>query len=128
MTEELRLQAMIAELHATSPDAAATDWTSIAGHYARLETLTGSPVVRLNRAVAVAEVSGPAAGLAMLEGLTVALARSHRLPAVRAELLLRAGDPTGARRELLDAIERCRNDAERRHLHRRLDIVSATPR
>jgi len=57
--EELRLQALIAAEHARAPTAAETDWTAIAGHYAVLEARTGSPIVRLNRAVAVAEAQGP---------------------------------------------------------------------
>jgi RNA polymerase sigma-70 factor (ECF subfamily) len=61
--EELRLQALIAAEHARAPTAAATDWSAIAGLYAALEALTGSAIVRLNRAVAVAEARDPQAGL-----------------------------------------------------------------
>ena len=64
----------------------------IASHYLRLEALTGSPVVTLNRAVAVAESEGAQAGLAILSGLDQALPHNHRLPAVRAELARRAGN------------------------------------
>src|SRR5690606_7849278 len=67
--EELRLQAVIAGRHATAAHTDGTDWPAIAADYARLEHLTGSPVVRLNRAVAVAEADGPRAGLALLDGL-----------------------------------------------------------
>lgn len=94
---EYRLQARIAAEHATAATSADTRWTVIAEHYVALEQLTGSPVVRLARAVAVAEVAGPRAGLELLEGLEVALPRHHRLPAVRAELLTRAGRPDAAR-------------------------------
>ena len=60
-TEELRLQALIAAEHARAPTAAATDWTAVTGHYAALEARSGSAIVRLNRAVAVAEAQGPRA-------------------------------------------------------------------
>jgi predicted RNA polymerase sigma factor len=113
------LQALIAAEHATAARAADTDWPRIAGLYAELESHTGSPVVRLNRAVAVAEVSGPEVGLSLLQGLDGALPDGHRLPAVRAELLLRAGRTDEATREFEVAISRCANDAERDHLVRR---------
>ena len=90
--EELRLQALIAAEHARAPSAEATDWAAIAGHYATLEALTGSAIVRLNRAVAVAEVRGPLAGLALLTGLEDVLRHNHRVAAVRGELAERAGD------------------------------------
>ena len=96
LAEEYRLQALIAAEHATAPTAADTRWTVIADLYAQLEALTGSPVVRLARAVAVAEASGPEAGLRLLDGLDDALPRHHRVPAVRAELLVRAGHPEAA--------------------------------
>jgi RNA polymerase sigma-70 factor, ECF subfamily len=113
------LQALIAAEHATAARAEDTDWTRIAALYAELETHTRSPVVRLNRAVAVAEASGPEAGLALLEGLDGALPGGHRLPAARAELLLRAGRRHEATREFEVAISRCANDVERAHLERR---------
>jgi predicted RNA polymerase sigma factor len=113
------LQALIAAEHATAARAEDTDWTRIAALYAELETHTRSPVVRLNRAVAVAEASGPEAGLALLEGLDGALPGGHRLPAARAELLLRAGRRREATREFEVAISRCANDVERAHLERR---------
>ncbi|WP_454294370.1 RNA polymerase sigma factor [Salana multivorans] len=96
--EELRLQAVIAARHATAPRADATDWAAIARDYAALERLTGSPVVRLNRAVAVAQAEGPRAGLDLLTGLDELLPRSHRLPAVRGELLARAWRACGGTR------------------------------
>ena len=116
---EYLLQALIAAEHAIAPTAADTRWDRIAGRYAELERVTGSPVVRLNRAVAVAESAGPEAGLALLEGLDHELPHSHRLPAVRAELLSRAGDLEGAHAAYGTAIERCANDAERALLERR---------
>lgn len=107
------LQALIAAEHAIAPSAAATDWDRIVQRYDELETLTGSPVVRLNRAVAVAEASGPAAGLSVLDGLTLP---GHRLPATRAELLARLGRVDEARTAYDEAIGRCGNLAERAHL------------
>jgi RNA polymerase sigma-70 factor (ECF subfamily) len=113
------LQALIAAEHARAQRADETDWPRIATLYGELETHTGSPVVRLNRAVAVAEASGPAAGLALLDGLDSVLPQGHRLPAVRAELLVRAGRPVDAESEFARAIAQCDNDAERQHLVRR---------
>lgn len=121
--EELRLQALIAAEHARAPTAAATDWTAIAGHYADLEARTGSPVVRLNRAVAVAEVQGPRAGIALLAGLDDVLRDNHRVAAVRAELAQRAGDAELARTSYRAAISLCSNDVERTHLSARLDAI-----
>ena len=89
------LQALIAAEHAVAPSSAGTDWSRIAQHYRHLEDLTGSPVVRLNRAVAVAEADGPHAGLAVLEGLELG---GHRLPGARGQLLIRAGRRRGGPR------------------------------
>ena len=121
--EELRLQGLIASEHGRAPAAADTDWSAIAIHYRQLEAITGSPVVRLNRAVAVSEADGPDAGLLMLEGLDQSLAASHRLPAVRAELAVRAGRSELARSSYRVAIERCGNEVERRFLIERLEAV-----
>ena len=114
--EAYLLQALIAAEHAIAPTAEQTDWPRIASRYAELEELTGSPVVRLNRAVAVAEADGPLAGLAMLDGLELP---GHRLPGVRAELLSRAGQTGDARAAYDLAIGLCDNDAERSALERR---------
>jgi predicted RNA polymerase sigma factor len=89
---EYTLQAAINALHAEAPSHGATRWADIATLYERLEALTGSPVVRLNRAVAVAMVEGPDAGLAMLAGLDGRLGHHHRLASVRAHLHEQAGD------------------------------------
>jgi predicted RNA polymerase sigma factor len=113
---ELTLQAVIAAEHATAASAQETRWPRIAATYAELEELTGSPVVRLNRAVAVAEADGPEAGLLLLEGLDEQLPVSHRLPATRAVLLARAGHRQAAAEAYDVAIARCANEAERRHL------------
>lgn len=119
------LQALIAAEHAVAPTAADTRWDRIAEHYAELEALTGSPVVRLNRAVAVAEAQGPAAGLRVLDGLDEALLQSHRLPAVRAELLSRTGDIEGARRAYDRALALCGNQTERALLATRRKALDA---
>ena len=84
-----------------------------------LEADTGSPVVRLNRAVAVAEAMGPEAGLDLLAGVDEELPDGHRLPAVRAELLVRAGRGDDALTAYDVAIGRCGNAVDRAHLERR---------
>ena len=89
--EELRLQAVVAACHALAPGFAETDWHTITAAYLRLEQLTGSPLVRLNRAVALAELSGPRAGLALLKDLDERLPGHHRVAVARAELLRRDG-------------------------------------
>lgn len=118
--EELRLQALIAAFHSTAATSDATDWASIARSYARLESLTGSPVVRLNRAVAIAECVGPDAGLAMLPDVEQHLPDHHRVALVRAELLRRQGDDAGAADSYRRALELCPDGAERNHIATRL--------
>ena len=110
------LQALIAAEHAIAPTADATDWVRIADRYAELEQLTRSPVVRLNRAVAVAYADGPLHGLALLGDLDLP---GHRVPATRAELLARAGRIEEARKSYDDALARCDNEAEAEHLRER---------
>jgi len=117
------LEALIASEHAVAPAADATAWPRIADLYAELEEVTGSPVVRLNRAVAVAEADGPLAGLALLHGIE--LPGNHRLPAVRAELLLRAGRNDEAAAAFDEASALCGNEVERRFLaERRAGLTS----
>ncbi|WP_267128866.1 RNA polymerase sigma factor [Ornithinicoccus halotolerans] len=118
------LEAVIAAEHATAPTAADTRWDRIADAYAQLEQLTGSPVVRLNRAVAVAEAHGPQAGLHLLAGLDAQLPDSHRTAAVRAELHARLGNHGLARAAYEEAIGRCPNLVERAHLQRRARLLS----
>ena len=120
---EYLLQALIAAEHAIAAQAADTRWDRIAGYYAELESLTGSPVVRLNRAVAVAEAEGPAAGLALLDGLDASLPRSHRLAAARAALLARLGRDEAARAAYALAIALCGNDLETEHLRDELTAL-----
>ena len=108
------LQAAIASLHAGEP----RDWPQIAALYGELARLTGSPVVELNRAVAVAEAEGPEAGLRIAGGLD--LEGYHYLHATRGELLRRLGRDDEARAALARALELAHDDAERRLLERRL--------
>jgi RNA polymerase sigma-70 factor (ECF subfamily) len=119
------LQAAIAAEHATAPSAADTDWPAIARLYADLEALTGSPVVRLNRAVAVAEADGPAVAIRLLDGLDEALPRYHLLPAVRADLLRRLGRYGEAAAAYRTALDLATNDAERKFLSTRLQQLTA---
>ncbi len=110
------LQALIAVEHAIAPSAGATAWDRIVARYDELLSIQDSPVVRLNRAVAVAECDGPAAGLAALDGLALP---GHRLPAARAELLARLGDRGEALVFYDHAITLCRNEVERAYLSAR---------
>jgi RNA polymerase sigma-70 factor (ECF subfamily) len=113
------LQALVAAEHAIAPTASDTDWSRIVARYDELLGLVDSPVVRLNRAVAVGEADGPMAGLAALADLDDVELPGHRLPAARAELLARAGRPDEALADYDTAIERCANEAERAHLEER---------
>lgn len=121
--EQLRLQALIAVAHARARTSGDTDWAAIAGYYETLEVLTGSSIVRLNRAVAVAEAQDPRAGLALLAGPDDALRDHHRFAAVCGELARRAGDIDLAVASYHAALELCENDAEREHIRSRLDEV-----
>jgi RNA polymerase sigma-70 factor, ECF subfamily len=109
------LQAAIAACHARARSAAETDWARIAALYEELARLAPSPVVELNRAVAVAMASGPAAGLALVDRLTSepSLEDYHLLPAVRGDLLARLGRLDEARAEFERAAARTRNARER---------------
>jgi RNA polymerase sigma-70 factor, ECF subfamily len=122
-TGPYQLQAAIAACHATAAYAGATDWTRIAELYGQLAKLIPSPVVELNRAVAVAMAEGPAAGLALLQDLeaTGALSGYHLLPATRADLLRRLDRPAEAAAAYRQALELATTDVERRYLARRLD-------
>lgn len=115
-----QLQAVIAAHHANARTAADTDWPAIAKAYEQLVSMTDSPVVRLNRAIAVAMADGPQAGLKLLDEVE-GLDRYHLLHAARAELLARAGDAEGARIAFARALALTDNPAEQRHLQRRHD-------
>jgi RNA polymerase sigma-70 factor, ECF subfamily len=125
-----QLQAAIAACHATAPRAADTDWPQIAALYGELAEVVASPVIKLNRAVAVAMAEGPAAGLELVEMLEASgeLAGYHLLPATRADLLRRLRRPEEAASAYRDALELVATDAERRYLARRLDEVTSQPR
>ena len=112
------LQAAIAACHARARTAAETDWPRIAALYALLAARTPSPVVELNRAVAVAMASGPAAGLALVDALTAepSLKTYHLLPSVRGDLLAKLGRRDEARAEFERAAALTRNARERQIL------------
>ena len=116
------LQAAIAECHAVARSVEQTDWGRVVLLYDILSRLAPSPVVALNRAVAVAMADGPAAGLAEVDSIAgeATLARTHLLPNVRGELLSRLGRLEEARAELRAAIDRCTSDSERLVLERKL--------
>ncbi|MET0965753.1 MAG: DUF6596 domain-containing protein, partial [Nakamurella sp.] len=120
------LQASIAECHAMAPSVAETDWQRIIVVYEALGRLTPSPVVELNRAVAVAMASGPAAGLALVDAIDSRgeLAGSHLLPAIRGELLSRLDRRDEARSALRQAAKLCGNAAERAVLERKVAELS----
>jgi RNA polymerase sigma factor (sigma-70 family) len=116
------LQAAIAECHAVAPSVDDTDWERIVVLYEALGRIAPSPVVALNRAVAVSMAEGPATALRLVDELRddPHLRASHLLPSVRGELLVRLGRTAEARDELTLAIERCGNDKERELLARKL--------
>ncbi|MEU7701404.1 RNA polymerase sigma factor [Streptomyces sp. NPDC039028] len=109
------LQAAIAALHARAASSEETDWATIAALYGRLGVLTPSPVVELNRAVAVSMAEGPAAALPIVDALAAEpdLARYHLLPSVRGDLLARLGRTAEARAEFERAADLTRNESER---------------
>jgi RNA polymerase sigma-70 factor (ECF subfamily) len=113
------VQAAIADLHLQEP----RDWGQIAALYRTLSGQTGSPVVELNRAVAVAELEGPEAGLAILDGLP--LGHYRYFHSARAELLQRAGRADEARQAYRRALELAQTDAERRSLNDQLTRLPA---
>jgi RNA polymerase sigma-70 factor, ECF subfamily len=117
------IQAAIAALHSRAPSWEATDWAQIAGLYAVLAARDPSPVVTVNRAVAVGFAEGPEAGLALLEGLE--LPTYQPLWAARAELLRRAGDRAGADEAYARAVGLSGNAAERAALERRRNVNGA---
>jgi RNA polymerase sigma-70 factor (ECF subfamily) len=121
-----QLQAAIAACHATAPEAADTDWAEISRLYGELARLVPSPVVELNRAVAVAMAEGPTAGLSLIEELQASgkLKGYHLLPATRADLLRRLGRRIDAVAAYEEALELAATDAERRYIARRLAEVT----
>ncbi len=117
------LQAAILACHARAPTAGETDWNRIAALYAQLFDLTLSPVVAMNRAIAVSMAQGPASGLAMLDMLAAepALKAYHLLPSARADMLQKLGRLAEARAEFLRAADLAGNERERAFLLKRAD-------
>jgi RNA polymerase sigma-70 factor (ECF subfamily) len=109
------LQAAIAACHARARSSAETDWVRIVGLYGRLAELMPSPVVELNRAVALGMLFGPAAGLELVDALTAepSLRNYHLLPGVRGDLLMKLGRHEEARAEFVRAAALTRNSRER---------------
>ncbi|MGE0868322.1 MAG: RNA polymerase sigma factor [Kofleriaceae bacterium] len=124
------LQAAIAACHARAVTADQTDWTRIAGLYDELAVIVPSPVVELNRGVAVSMAFGPAAGLEIVDQLIdePSLAGYHLLPSVRGDLLIKLGRLAEARGELERAAALTRNVRERELLLARAETCVATPR
>ena len=118
-----QLQAAIAACHVRAATAEETDWARIAALYGALAALMPSPVVELNRAVAVAMAEGPEAGLAIVDRLTgdTALARYHLLPSVRADLLAKLGRYEEARSEAARAVALTQNEREKALLTERAE-------
>ena len=119
-----RLQAEIAACHGAAPRPEDTDWPRIASLYGELAAVRPSPVVELNRAVAVAMADGPDAGIRLLEPLAETLDRYHLFHAAKADLLRRAGREREAAVSYERALSQVGNDAERRYLQRRRDSLS----
>jgi RNA polymerase sigma-70 factor (ECF subfamily) len=121
------VQAAIASLHCQAARSEDTDWPQILRLYDLLERLQPSPIVSLNRAVAVAMVQGPRAALPLIDELAAGgeLDGYHLLHAARADLLRRAGSPEEAAASYARALELATNESERRFLERRLREVQA---
>jgi RNA polymerase sigma-70 factor, ECF subfamily len=122
------LEAAIAAIHAAAPSPGATDWTRILAHYDELASKTASPVVRLNRAVALARVRRPEDALQEISRIEAsgALASYYLLPAVKGALLMQTGDIEGAAHAFREALVRRCSEPERRFLLRRLSECAAT--
>jgi RNA polymerase sigma factor (sigma-70 family) len=120
-----QLQAAINAVHTEAPSAADTNWSTIVALYGRMVLIDPSPIVRLNQAVAVAEVDGPGVGLAELDRLGGVLDGYHAFHAARADLLRRLGRSGESRAAYDQAIELAGNPAERAYLTRRRDQLAA---
>ncbi|MFF0341785.1 RNA polymerase sigma factor [Kribbella sp. NPDC004875] len=121
-----QLQAAIAAVHAEAPSAEETDWRQIYSLYLVLEQLAPNPMVTLNRAIALAQVEGPQAGLDLLATLEgdKNITETHRLDAVRAHLYERAGDVSKARDLYLTAARRTTSLPEQRYLQAKADAIT----
>ncbi|HST64907.1 MAG TPA: RNA polymerase sigma factor, partial [Mycobacteriales bacterium] len=118
------IQAAISAVHSAAPTGADTDWSQVVALYDQLLAVAPTPIVALNRAVAVAERDGPAAGLAALADLD--LPTYHLFHAVRADLLVRLGRTGDAAAAYERALELATNETERAFLAGRLDDTRAT--
>jgi RNA polymerase sigma-70 factor (ECF subfamily) len=123
--ERYQLQAAINAVHTEAPSARDTNWSAIVALYGRMVLLDPSPIVRLNRAVAVAEVDGSGAGLAEIDRLAEVLDGYHAFHAARADLLRRLGRGGESRAAYDRAIGLAGNPAERAYLHRRRDQLAS---
>jgi RNA polymerase sigma-70 factor (ECF subfamily) len=119
-----QIQAAINSVHADAASIEATDWSQVLALYDQLLAVSPTPVVALNRAIALAEVRGPHAALALLDDLD--LDGYHLFHAARADLLRRLGRPTDAARAYARAADLAPSDAERAFLFGRLDEVGPT--
>ena len=118
------LQAAIAALHAEAKSSEETDWPQIAGLYEHLLKATRSPVVALNRAVAIAEAFGPAQGLELTDALAKELSGYYLFHSARAELFRRLGSDAEALAAYEVALQLCENETERRFLERRIRAMA----
>jgi RNA polymerase sigma-70 factor (ECF subfamily) len=117
------VQAAIAAVHSDAAVAEGTDWSQIVALYDLLRTMAPSPIVALNRAIAVAEVDGPAPALMLVDALGAELAGYHLFHATRADLLERLGRTADALAAFEEALARTENGAERRLLQEARDRV-----
>jgi RNA polymerase sigma-70 factor (ECF subfamily) len=118
------LEAGIAMLHCTAESYADTDWRAILGHYDALLRIQRSPVYELNRAIVVAQIDGPQAGIRALDGADSALRHYHLFDATLGELYRRTGDFVQARRYLESARQKTRSAADHEFIDRRLALCS----
>jgi RNA polymerase sigma factor (sigma-70 family) len=125
---EYQLQAAIAAVHDQAARPEDTDWAQILALYRVLERMTGNPMVTVNRAAAAAMAEGPAAGLAILDGVAGQLGAHHRYLSVRAHLLEQAGDRAGARAGFQAAAARAGNVREQQYLITKAAQVAADSR
>jgi RNA polymerase sigma-70 factor (ECF subfamily) len=123
-----QVQAAIAACHATAADSSSTDWPEIVALYGELSRWAVSPVVELNRAVAVAMAEGPAVGLGLVDALAESgsLSGYYLLPATQADLLRRLGRVAEAAAAYRAALAFVGTDTERRYLIRRLEQLSSS--
>ncbi|MFL1429868.1 MULTISPECIES: RNA polymerase sigma factor [unclassified Nocardiopsis] len=119
-----QILAAISAVHTSAPDARDTDWSQVVALYDQLAAIDPSPIVALNRAVAIAELDGPEAGLGAVDRLGGALDDYHAFHATRADLLERLGRPADARAAYDRAIGLAGNTAEVAHLTRRRDRLA----